>query len=141
MTNFNERRRRRQGEYNSSPYSSNSRANNKKYNCVCSCFYTPAKQSLKGGILESLCPLVGWLVGQLVGWLVGLSRFYMDLVRAVTLSFNGGFSNNLAQMFTMMRRRVACKTHVLSSKVKVTLRGQRSNISIMRLVRDRSCLS
>ena len=79
------------------------------------------------------------MVGWLVGWLVGLSRFYMDLVRAVTLSFNGGFSNNLAQMFTMMRRRVACKTHVLSSKVKVTLRGQRSNMGIMRLVRDRSC--
>lgn len=31
-------------------------------------------------------------------------------------SFMGGFLNTLAQMFTMMRRRAACKTHVSRSK-------------------------
>ena len=36
-----------------------------KYRYSC---YTPRKQSLGGGILESLCRSVGWLVGWLVGW-------------------------------------------------------------------------
>ena len=47
-------------------------------------------------------------------------------VRSVTLSFFGGFRNYLAEMFATILRRVARKIQVRSSKVKVTLRGQRS---------------
>ena len=47
-------------------------------------------------------------------------------VRSVTLSFFGGFQNYVAEMFATIRQCVARKIHVGSSKVKVTLRGQRS---------------
>ena len=47
-------------------------------------------------------------------------------VRSVTLSFFDGFRNYLAEMFATILRRVARKIQVRSSKVKVTLRGQRS---------------
>ena len=47
-------------------------------------------------------------------------------VRSVTLSFVDGFRNYLAEMFATILRRVARNIQVRSSKVKVTLRGQRS---------------
>ena len=46
-------------------------------------------------------------------------------VRSVTFSFFGGFQNYLTEMFATIRRCVARKIQVRSSKVKVTLRGQR----------------
>ena len=42
------------------------------------------------------------------------------------MSFFGGFRNYLAEMFASIRRCVARKIQVRSTKVKVTLRGQRS---------------
>ena len=52
-----------------------------------------------------------------------------ELVRAVTSHVIVIFSYNLVEMFTMICRRVAYKTHdyVQTSKVKVTLTGQISN--------------
>ena len=47
-------------------------------------------------------------------------------VRSITLSFFCGFQNYQAEMFATIRRCVARKIQVRSYKVKVTLRGQRS---------------
>ena len=44
-------------------------------------------------------------------------------VRAVTLSCMHGFLNYFTQMFIISRRCVACKTRLICSKVKVTLRA------------------
>ena len=46
-------------------------------------------------------------------------------VRSVNLSIIKGFWNNLPQTFTMIRQCVMRKTQIPTSKVKVTLRGQR----------------
>ena len=58
------------------------------------------------------------------------------LVRSITLSFIGGFQNNLAEVFTIKRRRAERKTQVRRSKVKVTLRGQSSKMGHFFLVRS-----
>jgi len=50
-----------------------------------------------------------------------------DLVRSISSTCMKGFWWNLAQLFTIMRRSVMRKNQVPRSKVKVTLRGQRSN--------------
>ena len=57
-----------------------------------------------------------------------------DLVRAVTSKVIVAFSYNLVKMFIIMSRRVAYKTHDSMSKVKVTLRGQRSKMCNLCLV-------
>jgi hypothetical protein len=57
-----------------------------------------------------------------------------ELVRAVTLKVIVAFSYNFVKMFIMMSRRVAYKTHDSTSKVKVTLRGQRSKMCSLCLV-------
>ena len=48
------------------------------------------------------------------------------IIRAVTSQFSIVFSKNFVKMFTIIRRRVEYKIHESMSKVKVTLRGQRS---------------
>ena len=48
-------------------------------------------------------------------------------VWSITSSLIMGFQNKWAQMFTIMRRCAASISQALRSKVKVTLRGQRSN--------------
>ena len=53
---------------------------------------------------------------------------YMFPVRTITLSFLDGSLNYLAEMFTIIRQCVLCRTQVRSCKVKVTLRGQRWKI-------------
>ena len=58
-----------------------------------------------------------------------------ELVRAVTSKVIVVFSYNFVKMFIMMSRRVAYKTHDSMSKVKVTLRGQRSKLGHLYLVR------
>ena len=64
------------------------------------------------------------------------SRLYLEIkkigsifcVRSITLSFLDRFRNYFAEMLTIMRQRVARKTQVRSSKVKVTLRDQRQKM-------------
>ena len=58
-----------------------------------------------------------------------------DLVRAVTSKVIVAFSYNLVKMFIMMSRRVTYKAHDSMSKVKVTSRGQRSNMRNLCVVR------
>ena len=51
-------------------------------------------------------------------------QYWLLLVRSITLLMIEGFSNNLVEMLTLMRRSVAHKTQVCRSKVKVTFQGQ-----------------
>ena len=57
-------------------------------------------------------------------------------VWSITLSFLDGFQNYFAEMLTIIRQCVMCKTQVHSSKDKVTLRGQRSKIESIFRVRS-----
>jgi hypothetical protein len=56
-----------------------------------------------------------------------LRGHWKTLVRSKTSTSIKGFQNNLAQMFTIVRRSVAFKIYVAAAKVKVTLRGQSSD--------------
>ena len=58
----------------------------------------------------------------------------INLVLTVSWSYIEGFQNNLAKMFKAWRRCVGCKTQTGKSKVKVTHRGQRSQITLINLV-------
>ena len=58
-----------------------------------------------------------------------------ELVLAVSSKVTVAFSYNLVKIFIMISRRVAYKNHDSMSKVKVTLRGQRSKMFNLCLVR------
>jgi hypothetical protein len=55
---------------------------------------------------------------------------WKTLVRSKTSTCLKQFQYNLAQMFTTVRRSVACKLYVPAAKVKVTHRGQSSDKNI-----------
>ena len=57
-----------------------------------------------------------------------------ELVRAITMWFIVRFKNHLAHVFTIIGRCVARKNYVDISKVKVTLKVQRSKMAINELV-------
>ena len=62
----------------------------------------------------------------------GGKRDYVRICfRSISLSCLKGFSNNLAEVITIMRRCVARKNQVPRSKVKATLKGQRTHITAL----------
>ena len=63
----------------------------------------------------------------------GQNEYYLIGLYLVRLTFQPciiGFQRNLAQTFTMLRRRVTHKTQACTTNVKVTLRGQNENCLI-----------
>ena len=70
---------------------------------------------------------IGWALS--VGTYVHVCTYVRIHVRSITLSCLEGFSYNLAEVITIMRQCVACKRQDPRSKVKVTLKGQRSLIN------------
>ena len=73
-------------------------------------------------------------------WCQSSKYVKIKLVRQLTFSSMTGFSNNLAQMTTLMRRCVACKNGTSTFKVKVTVKLQRSKYITIELVRPVSSL-